>query len=157
MLRVIVYLAIAWFLLEPSPHTGMAQAGQERKAVKLDPGTYDAYVGQYELSPDFVITVRREENGLSMQATGQPKIEVFAESETKFFLTVVDAQITFVKNEKGEVTHLILHQNGADQTAKRIISQSGHTCPADGFAASRGALGARSARGDDDTYRPGEF
>jgi hypothetical protein len=31
------------------------------------------------------------------QATDQPKLGVFAKSETKFFLTVVDAQITFVK------------------------------------------------------------
>jgi len=140
MLKV-VYFVCALLLLWPSPPAAMAQAGQERKAIKLDPGTYDAYVGQYELSPDFVITVRREENGLSIQATGQPKFEVFAESETKFFLTVVDAQITFVKNEKGEVTHLILHQNGADQKAKRIISTS--TAPPAGQAAGTGPAGVR--------------
>jgi murein DD-endopeptidase len=127
MFRVIAYLFITAFLLLPSPHAVVAQAAGERKAVKLDPNTYDAYVGRYELSPDFIITVRREVNGLSIQATDQPKFEVFAESETKFFLTVVDAQITFVKNEKGEVTHLILHQNGADQTAKRIVSPSSAT------------------------------
>lgn len=140
MLKVVIYLAIALFLLWPSPHATVAQAGQERKAVKLDPRAYDAYVGQYELSPDFILTVRREESGLSIQATGQPKIEVFAESETKFFFTVVDAQITFVKNEKGEVTHLVLHQNGADQTAKRIVSPSPAT-PAGQAAVSPPAAG----------------
>jgi hypothetical protein len=121
MLKVILCLIGAAFLLTAlllSPLPDAAQASQERKAIKLDPSIYDAYVGQYELTPEFVITVRREEGGLSVQATGQPKFEIFAESETKFFLTVVDAQITFVKNEKGEVTHLILHQGGVDQKAR---------------------------------------
>jgi len=53
------------------------------------------------------------------QATGQGKVEVFPESETAFFLKVVDAQITFVK-EDGKVTHAILHQGGRDSKAKRV-------------------------------------
>ena len=48
------------------------------------------------------------------QATNQPKFPIFAESPTKFFLKVVDAQIEFVKNEKGDATAMILHQNGRD-------------------------------------------
>ena len=54
------------------------------------------------------------------QATGQAKLEVFPESETKFFLKVVDAQITFVRDERGTVIHLILHQGGKDQKAVRM-------------------------------------
>ncbi len=56
---------------------------------------------------------------LMTQATGQPKFPVFAESETKFFLKVVDAQLEFVKNDKGEVTHVILHQGGRDAKAPK--------------------------------------
>ena len=141
MPRITVYLAIAAFLFW-SPQTAMAQARAERKAVKLDPGVYDAYVGKYELASEFVITVRREENGLSIQTTDQPKFEVFAESDTKFFLTAVDAQITFVKNEKGEVTSLILHQNGADQMAKRLVSPGSGATPARQAAASSPAARA---------------
>jgi hypothetical protein len=136
MLKVIACLLSAAFLLWPSPDAAAAQAGQERKAIKLDARILDAYVGQYELTPEFIITVRREENGLSIQATNQPKVEIFAESEAKFFLTAVDAQITFVKNETGEVTHLILHQNGVDQKAKKILSSSGAPPPARQAAAS---------------------
>ena len=54
-----------------------------------------------------------------VQATGQDKFEVFPESETKYFVKVIDAQVTFVKDAKGEVTHLILHQGG-DRQAKKI-------------------------------------
>src|SRR5499426_1324445 len=85
---------------------------RERVAIKIDPKILDAYVGQYELNPNFIITMTRESDRLMTQATGQPKFELFPESETNFFLKVVDAQVTFVKDEKGVVTHLILHQGG---------------------------------------------
>jgi hypothetical protein len=48
------------------------------------------------------------------QATGQSKFQLFAESETMFFLKVIDAQVEFVKNDKGQVTHIVLHQGGRD-------------------------------------------
>ena len=54
------------------------------------------------------------------QPSGQSKNELFPISETEFFLKVVDAQVTFVKNEQGQVTQLILHQNGRNMTAKKI-------------------------------------
>jgi len=92
---------------------------KERVAVKIDPKFYDAYAGKYELAPGAVFTVRRDADHLWVQLTGQSFLEVFPESETDFFYKVVDAQITFVKNDKGEVSNLILHQNG-DQTAKRM-------------------------------------
>ncbi len=92
---------------------------KERIAIKIDPKILDAYVGDYELAPTFVIAITKEKDRLMLQATAQPKFEVFPESETKFFLKVVDAQITFVKDDKGAVTQLILHQNGLDQPAKR--------------------------------------
>ena len=92
---------------------------RERVAIKIDPKILDAYVGQYELNPNFIITMIREGDRLMTQLTGQPKFELFPESEAKFFLKVVDAQVTFVKDDKGAVTHLILHQGG-DQKAKKI-------------------------------------
>jgi CubicO group peptidase (beta-lactamase class C family) len=91
-----------------------------RTVAKVDPKAYDAYVGQYQLAPTFILTVTREGDRLMTQATGQGKLEVFPESDTKFFLKVVDAQITFVKDDSGRVTHLILHQGGRDQKATRM-------------------------------------
>jgi hypothetical protein len=77
-------------------------------------------VGQYELQPGFIITFTREGNRLFTQATGQPKFEVFAESETKFFLKVVDAQVEFVADADGKVNKMILNQGGQTLEAKRI-------------------------------------
>ena len=64
--------------------------------------------------PTFSIAITLENGQLMSQATNQQKLPLFAESETMFFLKLVDAQIEFVKNEKGEVTNLVLHQNGRD-------------------------------------------
>ena len=87
----------------------------ERKEITVSPAVLGAYVGTYQLTPDFSIVVTFEGGQLMAQATGQPKFPLFAESETKFFLKVVEAEVEFFKNEKGEVTHLILHQGGQDQ------------------------------------------
>jgi hypothetical protein len=54
------------------------------------------------------------------QATGQQKVEIFPESKTEFFLKVVDAQITFVKDKNGKVNQLIFHQSGRDLPAKKV-------------------------------------
>jgi len=62
----------------------------------------------------------REGDKLMAQATGQPKFQIFPESEREFFLKVVDAQITFETDSTGRATGLILHQNGANMPAKRV-------------------------------------
>jgi CubicO group peptidase (beta-lactamase class C family) len=91
----------------------------ERKAIQVDPRVFDAYAGDYEIAPGFILTVSREGDHYWAQATGQPRAEIFPESETDFFLRVVDAQLTFVKDPGGAVTHLVLHQGG-DREAKKI-------------------------------------
>jgi CubicO group peptidase (beta-lactamase class C family) len=86
----------------------------ERKEITVSPAILEKYVGTYELMPNFDLVMTLEGGQFMTQATGQPKFPLFAESETKFFLKVVDAEVEFFKNDKGEVTHLILHQGGHD-------------------------------------------
>src|SRR5207244_12917859 len=71
----------------------------ERKEITVSPKTLSAYAGTYELRPGFNLVVTLEGDQLTAQATGQPKFPLFAETETKFFLNVLDAQIEFVKNQ----------------------------------------------------------
>jgi D-alanyl-D-alanine carboxypeptidase len=92
---------------------------EERKAVAVDPAVFDALAGTYELTPAFSIAVTREWSQLFAQATGQPKSEIFPESETRYFLKVVDAEIEFVRGADGKVTGLILHQGGRDLPGTR--------------------------------------
>jgi CubicO group peptidase (beta-lactamase class C family) len=90
-----------------------------RTSVTVDPNVLAQYVGTYELSPTFSIAMTLEGNQLMTQATNQPKFPLHAESETKFFLTVVDAEVEFFKNDKGEVAYMMLHQGGHDAKAVR--------------------------------------
>lgn len=92
----------------------------KRESVTVDEATLERYTGRYELAPSFIITVTREGTRLFAQATGQNRFEVFPESKTKFFLKVVEAQISFQNDEKGDVTQLTLHQNGRNQPGKRL-------------------------------------
>jgi hypothetical protein len=105
---------------EPQRCPRIADKPAERVVAKVDPALYDAYVGEYELGPGFVLAVTREGDRLMTQATGQSKVEVFPSSETEFFLKVVDAQLTFVRGADGRVDQLILHQGGRDMPARRL-------------------------------------
>jgi hypothetical protein len=98
----------------------LLQPPAERKIVAVDPKLYDRYVGRYELTPHFILTVTRDEAHLYTQATGQPKFEIFPSSDRDFFLKVVDAQLTFETGAEGPATRVILHQNGANTPARRI-------------------------------------
>jgi CubicO group peptidase (beta-lactamase class C family) len=102
------------------PTSALAEGPKVRKEVVVDPKVLDGYVGRYELAPNFVLTVTRDGSQLFVQATGQPMLEVFAESDRKFFYKAVDAQITFAVDEQGRATSLVLDQNGADVPGKRI-------------------------------------
>ena len=83
-----------------------------RTVATVDRTVLARYVGTYELTPDFSITFSLDGNQLMTQATNQPKVPVFPESQTKFFLKVVDAEVEFLSDDKGQVTHMVLHQNG---------------------------------------------
>jgi CubicO group peptidase (beta-lactamase class C family) len=85
-----------------------------------DSKLYQSYVGEYELAPNFIISITVEDGKLMGAPTVQSKAELYPTSATEFFLKVVDAQVTFVKTEQGEVTQLILHQNGRNMPAKKI-------------------------------------
>jgi CubicO group peptidase (beta-lactamase class C family) len=90
-----------------------------RTAVTLDPKILPQYAGTYALAPNFDLVVTVENGQLITQATGQGKIPLFAESETKFFPTVIPAEIEFVKDADGKVTALILHQGDHEMKAPK--------------------------------------
>ncbi|HVF89642.1 MAG TPA: thiol-disulfide isomerase [Blastocatellia bacterium] len=88
--------------------------------AKLEPGVFAPYVGQYNLNADRVYTVSMEGNRYFGQATGNPKRELFPVSDAKFLIPEVEAQITFVKDEKGEVVEMVYERNDNLIQYKRI-------------------------------------
>jgi hypothetical protein len=91
----------------------------EKKEISVAPAVLSKYVGTYELMPGFNIVMTLENGQLMTQATNQPKFPLFAQSDTKFFLKVVEAELEFFKDDKGEVTYFMLHQNGRDMKGIR--------------------------------------
>ena len=105
--------------LEPKWPLDSFQPPTARKEVTVDPKILATYAGEYQLAPEFVINVTVDGAHIYAQASGQPRVELFAESETEFFLKVAETQVSFVKDDTGKITHLVLHQSGAHQKAMK--------------------------------------
>ncbi|MBI1937220.1 MAG: serine hydrolase [Ignavibacteriales bacterium] len=92
---------------------------EEPKDADVPAEILQSYTGKYQLAPNFVMTITINDKQIFAQATGQPQIEIFPESQTKFYVKVVEAKIEFVK-ENGKVSKLILYQNGREMPAPKI-------------------------------------
>jgi len=93
-------------------------------AEKVKAGIYDEYIGQYrfELRPELVVTISRDGERLIGDAGGQ-RNELFAGEETKSELLTkeFDGRGQFVRNEQGQISHLIYYEFGNELgIAKKI-------------------------------------
>ena len=100
----------------------------ERKTVPINPKTYDAYVGRYQLMRSLTYAVTREGDKLFMQEVGQPdRRELLPESPTVFFSRGESGEIVFAKGAKGNVTHLIIRDNNYDIKVRKITRNKGQS------------------------------
>jgi CubicO group peptidase (beta-lactamase class C family) len=91
----------------------------QRTAISLPASALAKYVGQYEMAPGIVLTVSANGEQLMAQLTGQGPNAIFPESDRRFFLKVVDAQLEFFVDASSAVTHLVLYQNGREMKGLR--------------------------------------
>jgi D-alanyl-D-alanine-carboxypeptidase/D-alanyl-D-alanine-endopeptidase len=106
-----------------------------RVAIKLDAKLLDACAGHYELAPPGApapgidVTIWREGDAMLWQARGKNVIpgpfHVYPESATNFFLKISGGQLTFNKNDKGEVTAFSLQDDAwlPDGVGKKLKSE----------------------------------
>jgi mono/diheme cytochrome c family protein len=99
--------------------TGAPATAAERVVARVDPAIYDSYVGEYQVGSR-TCSVIRGGDGLWLVAPGWMKAEALPESETKFYLRAMDAQMSFVRNEKGEVTGFLFEMGNRTMQAKKI-------------------------------------
>ena len=92
----------------------------DTKEITLSPDKLTPLVGKYLLGPGIVMEMSVVEGALYTQITGQPRFEVFAESETNFFLKEVPAKLVFTKDDKGNVTGLTIKQGGRNIPATKM-------------------------------------
>jgi D-alanyl-D-alanine carboxypeptidase len=93
---------------------------QDRQAITVDSKIFDDYAGQYEVGPGVILTITRDGEHLMAQTKGHPRAEIFPSSETEYFSRRIDVQIKFVRNEQGQVTGMVIVQNGRNIPAKKI-------------------------------------
>jgi Domain of unknown function (DUF3471)/Glyoxalase superfamily protein len=99
---------------------GLPGGKPARHEIAVDAAELDGYVGFYQHTDNFVMTVTRDGNQLLVRLTGQSPVPIYPESNTEFFVKVVDAQISFITDGRGRAESLILHQNNHDMPMKRI-------------------------------------
>jgi beta-lactamase regulating signal transducer with metallopeptidase domain len=93
-----------------APQTNVAS---ERDAL-------DGYVGHYQLYRRSVFTVTRAENQLFAQLTGQPKLPLQPAGNGEYAYGSAADRISFITDDNGTATRLVLHQNGQDWPSARV-------------------------------------
>ena len=88
--------------------------------VKVATEVLDLYVGSYLLAPGVTVTVTRKGDQLLAQVTGQPALQIFPRSPTRFFYKVVPAEIGFMVDSAGKTQSLVLFQGGREMPAKKV-------------------------------------
>jgi CubicO group peptidase (beta-lactamase class C family) len=88
--------------------------------LAIDAKLRSRLVGRYQLTPDFIFTVSDRDGHLMVAITNQSTQEVFPDSPTRWSYRSVAATLEFQLPKTGAAKSLILHQNGIEQTAKRI-------------------------------------
>ncbi len=88
------------------------------KPVIVPVDVLEKYTGVYELAPGFNFTITLDGDQLMVEPTGQMVSPIYPASEVRFYSRLVDAQITFRMDKKGNVTGLTLHQGGNTEARK---------------------------------------
>ncbi len=84
------------------------RAGLDDKTpVKVDPKLFDAYAGKYEFVTTGIVTISKEGDRFFLQGELGGKSELIPKSENEFLHRNQLMRFTFVKNNAGQVTHLI--------------------------------------------------
>ena len=92
-----------------------------RVAVKVDPAIFDAYAGEYQITPNYIVKVKREDDKLLDQWPGDAGYtENVPVSETTFVARGEIGEVSYVKNEAGKVSHFIVRTGSGDLIAKKI-------------------------------------
>jgi len=84
------------------------------KDVVVEDAILETYVGEYEVSPGFTLTISKYGNQLKVKPTGRKEGPIFPKSQNDFYVKVSEVEFTFNINEDGEVVSLTVHPDGGD-------------------------------------------
>lgn len=90
-----------------------------RERVELTSAQIERLVGDYQLQPNFIISIRHTEPGITAQATGQSAFLVDAAAKDVLFNEQFGIVMEFELPEQGPATKLNLRQGGQNRPAPR--------------------------------------
>jgi CubicO group peptidase (beta-lactamase class C family) len=96
-------------------------APEERVMTTLNPAVLPRLAGVYT-SPQLRLTVVVEGQRLFVQVFGQPRLELFPESELGFFATERNVRVEFKQDAEGRVNEVIARRPGSEVRAARVTS-----------------------------------
>ncbi|MGD8727941.1 MAG: serine hydrolase [Gemmatimonadales bacterium] len=95
--------------------------GEGSEAVVVPAEILDRYVGRFEFEGvGLVITYTRDGDRFYAQATGQPEIDLVAQSDSMFTYEGVEASVTFHTDGDGPVQHATHRQGGREVGLVRL-------------------------------------
>ena len=117
----------AWAVKDRQPVTRSSPPRKETTTaeVKVAPALLKQYVGRYEIDPkfthDFVLYVSVKDDSLWVRPGYLRARRVIGESESRFHDSEIpDLRVTFIKDEKGNVTGLTLNSGQGDTRVKKM-------------------------------------
>ncbi len=116
---------IGLHLLDPS--FPMTPPPPPRAAITLTPTQLQPYVGRFAGPTGAIMDVTLKGEQLYVQLRGQPAFPIYAESDGRFFLRVVDATLTFTRDTQARVASVVLHQGGRDVPWQRVAERTAVT------------------------------
>jgi D-alanyl-D-alanine-carboxypeptidase/D-alanyl-D-alanine-endopeptidase len=109
---------LAYHLLDPAKYPNEPVIATPPPSIL--PHGNSPYVGVYQLSRTFGITIFEDAGNLYGQGTGQPQFLLTLQSGLTYKVEGIDATITFVLDATGRVSSLLLHQNGHTMTGTLV-------------------------------------
>jgi len=93
------------------------------KDVVVEDAILAKYVGKYEVSPGFTLTITKYGSQLKVQATGRKKGPIFPKSQNRFYTKVSEVELTFNINKAGEVESMTVHPDGGDDVICKKLAE----------------------------------
>jgi CubicO group peptidase (beta-lactamase class C family) len=108
------YNYVASILLGPEPLTQLADTETSTQDTHLND-----YIGEFDYNPA-INNITISDGRLFVELPRQAKFELFRSSGDSFYLKAVAAELTFERNDSGEIVSVIHTQNGGTFKANKI-------------------------------------
>jgi N-acetylglucosamine-6-sulfatase len=86
----------------------------DKTPAKVDPAIFDSYAGRYEFVTRVSFSISRDGNGIFLTGEGGQKSALIPKSETEFLHKNLPVRFTFIKDEKGKITHVVRRSRMSD-------------------------------------------